>query len=134
MSLRPRAVSAPPRGRRSRLEEVLAAGLARLSLQPADVGTRAPEKSKGKGKASSSKAASSKVGATAAKIAYRARPSGHCLASLSPPPLTRCTLAVLVAQTSTTWLAMRRGLLPSQSLTSSSHAPLPRLRTSPSAS
>ena len=51
MSLRPRAVSAPPRGRRSRLEEVLAAGLARLSLQPADVGTRAPEKSKGKGKA-----------------------------------------------------------------------------------
>ena len=50
MSLRPRAVSAPPRGRRSRLEEVLAAGLARLSLQPADVGMRPPEKSKGKGK------------------------------------------------------------------------------------
>lgn len=49
MSLRPRAVSAPPRGRRSRLEEVLAAGLARLGLQPADVGMRPPEGSKGKG-------------------------------------------------------------------------------------
>ena len=43
MSLRPRAASAPPRGRRSRLEQVLAAGLARLSLHPADVGMRPPE-------------------------------------------------------------------------------------------
>lgn len=49
MSLRPsppRACSAPPLSRRSRLEEVLAAGLAHLSLQPADVGMRAPEGSK----------------------------------------------------------------------------------------
>jgi hypothetical protein len=43
MSLRPRAASTPPRGRRSRLEQVLAAGLARLSLHPADVGMRPPE-------------------------------------------------------------------------------------------
>jgi hypothetical protein len=49
MSLRPsppRACSAPPRSRRSRLEAVLAAGLERLSLQPADVGMRAPEGSR----------------------------------------------------------------------------------------
>lgn len=37
-----RAQSAPPRGKRPSLEDVLAAGLARLSLQPSNVGTRGP--------------------------------------------------------------------------------------------
>lgn len=53
MSRRPssqphRAHSAPPRSRRSRLEEVLAAGLASLSLQPADVDGRVSEGAKNK--------------------------------------------------------------------------------------
>ena len=40
MSLR--AASAPPRRRRSHIDDVLAAGIARLDLRPADVGMRVP--------------------------------------------------------------------------------------------
>jgi hypothetical protein len=41
-----RAQSAPPRGKRPSLEDVLAAGLARLRLQPSDVGMRGPHGSR----------------------------------------------------------------------------------------
>ena len=49
MSLR--AASAPPRRRRSHIDDVLAAGIARLDLRPADVGMRAPSGSQANRKA-----------------------------------------------------------------------------------